>query len=74
MMETIVLTDIRGIMYRSGTDEHGNTWMEFDVDEFADQSQGTCVICGATLDSGWMCMDGGEEVCDGHVILSGSKE
>jgi hypothetical protein len=65
-MKTIKLSNIEGIR-KSGTDEYGNFWTQFEVDYFADQEPGECAICGAEIESGWMCMDGGDEVCDSHV-------
>jgi len=71
-METITLHDITGFARKGGTDEHGNAWIEFEVDAFAEQEPGTCSICEAELESGWMCLDGGEEVCDEHIVLDES--
>jgi len=62
-METIILTDVRGFACKSGIDQHGNVWTQFEVD----RSPGECSICGAILEFGWMCMDGGEEICDTHI-------
>ena len=63
----INLTNIEGIARLSGTDEHGSSWIQFEVDYLADQHDGECIICGENLTSGWMCLDGGDEVCSGHV-------
>ncbi len=65
--ERIKLHDVQGIVRRSGTDEHGNEWVEFEVDTFAEQEPGECSICGETLHDGWVCLDGGEGVCSSHV-------
>ena len=65
--ETIVLHDIQGIARKSGTDADGNHWIEFEVDYMAEQTDGKCAICGSALMSGWMCLDGGEEVCSHHI-------
>ena len=65
--ETIILQDIEGFTYKSGTDQHGNKWLEFEVDHFAEQIPGECSICQAKIESGWICLDGGEEVCHQHV-------
>ncbi len=73
MTETVKLHDagrictVEGFARKSGTDEHGNKWIEFEVDYLADQVDGKCCICGARLSSGWMCLDGGDEVCSKHV-------
>ena len=67
-METIkVVDDGQGIARKSGTDPNGCKWIEFEVDAFAMQEAGECFICGAEIESGWLCLDGGEEVCDEHV-------
>jgi hypothetical protein len=66
-METIKLSNVAGIARLSGTDENGCYWIEFEVDYFAEQEPGECSICGAELASGWMCLDGGEEVCSEHI-------
>lgn len=63
----IKLHDIQGIARHLGTDEEGCTWIQFEVDYFAEQEAGDCSICGKMLEEGWMCLDGGEEVCDSHV-------
>ena len=63
----IKLTDLHGINRLSGTDEQGNHWREFHVDYLAEQSDGVCSKCGKGLSSGWMCLDGGEEICGEHV-------
>lgn len=69
MINTITLTNVEGISRISGTDEHGNQWITFEVDHFAEQLPGQCAICDAELEAGWLCLDGGEEVCDHHVSL-----
>ena len=67
MSEQIRLTNMQGIARKSGTDQYGNAWIEFEVDKLAEQTTGECSICGMTIYSGWLCLDGGEEVCDEHV-------
>jgi len=77
----VVLHDVDGISKKSGTDEYGNQWTQFEVDYMAEQLPGECSICGKELESGWMCLDGdrvdfggldnrGEEVCDEHVVYA----
>ena len=66
-METIRLHDVDGFAVKSGTDQHGRQWSQFTVDPFAEQEPGECTICGAELHEGWMCLDGGDEVCSEHV-------
>ena len=65
--ETIKLSDVSGIARKSGTDQYGNQWIQFEVDTLAEQEPGECSICGAELWQGWMCLDGGEDVCSEHV-------
>jgi hypothetical protein len=67
--KTIVLHDVTGIARRTGTDQHGLTWQEFDVDYGALEEAGECVICGRRIESGWVCLDGGDEVCDSHLVI-----
>jgi hypothetical protein len=63
----IRLHDLDGVDTFTGTDDDGCVWSQFQVDALAEQESGSCSICGATLHSGWHCLDGGEEVCDSHV-------
>lgn len=71
MSKEIVITlhNIQGISKLSGTDQHGLTWTQFEVDYLAEQEDGECVECHDTLSSGWMCMDGGDELCAEHVLF-----
>ena len=70
-MADITLTNIEGIARLSGTDGDGNKWIQFEVDYFAEQTDGICVICGKDLSTGWMCLDGGDEVCSIHISIEG---
>lgn len=56
---TKLYRDAEGVV----TDVAGNVWTHFVVDEFAMQESGTCADCGAETFSGWLCLDGGDEVC-----------
>ena len=49
------------------TDQNGAHWITFEVDYFAEQVDGECVECGCVLAAGWLCLDGGEEVCNAHL-------
>lgn len=73
-METITLHDVEGWWHKTGVDRDGCIWREFEVDYFAGQEPGECAICGAELDSGWMCLDGGGEVCHSHVEFAENNE
>jgi len=66
-MQTVVLRNIEGEKKLSGTDSYNNKWVEFEVDYGALQTTDYCVICGAEIESGWECLDGGEVICDEHV-------
>lgn len=68
--ERIRLKDVEGIARLSGTDEYGNIWLQFEVDHLAEQEEGECCICEAVLEEGWLCLDGGEEVCYEHVTFT----
>ena len=65
--ETIRLHDMQGFARKSGTDDSGSEWIEFESDAFADQLPGKCDICSDEIYSGWLCLDGGDEVCDSHI-------
>lgn len=66
-MEKIYLTNVDGIAKLSGIDENNCTWVEFEVDFFAEQEPGICAICEKEITSGWLCTDSGEEVCSEHI-------
>ena len=63
----ITLHNIQGSSRKSGTDHQGNVYIQFEVDYFAEQQTGECADCGTEIESGWLCLDGGEEYCDAHV-------
>lgn len=65
--EIVALTNIQGFALKTGEDQYGNHWTEFETDYFADQQPGECSICQAEIESGWLCLDGGEEVCHDHI-------
>ena len=48
-------------------DSNGSSWIQFEVDYFAEQENGECFICGEELSYGWMNLGGNEEVCDEHI-------
>lgn len=67
MAESIILRNIEGSSRLSGEDQHGAQWIQFEVDYGAEQQPGGCCVCGQEIESGWTCLDGGEECCDEHV-------
>lgn len=72
--EKILLHDVEGIARKSGVDQHGCRWMEFTVDYGALEEDGECSICGKTISAGWLCLDGGDEMCAKHVELPDDGE
>jgi hypothetical protein len=56
-----------GISRLQAEDKHGNAYIEFEVDYFAEQQDGECAMCGKTINHGWLCLDGGEEYCTSCV-------
>ena len=66
-MDKIRLTNITGICRFSGTCQDDCTWTQFEVNSQAEQEPGECCICGKTTESGWLCMDGGDEACEDCV-------
>jgi hypothetical protein len=68
-MDRIILHGVEGIARKTGTDQNGCQWIEFDVDYLAEQEDGECSICGRRISSGWLCLDGGDEVCARHVEI-----
>ena len=59
----VALTITGGISRLTAEDKHGNTYIQFEVDYLAEQEDGECAICGSTISSGWLCLDGGDEYC-----------
>ncbi len=60
---------------RSAVDlETGKVFTEFEREFQPGGSIGYCVVCDTALESGWMCLDGGEEYCEEHVIIGGSED
>lgn len=51
------------------TDSGGHVWTHFVVDEFAMQEPGICEICGEETREGWLCLDGGDEMCMECVVV-----
>ena len=57
-----------------GQDEYDLYWIEFETDWFAGGEAGECSICSKEITEGWLCLDGGEEVCSSHINLIESKD
>jgi len=69
-----VTLDSTCIARLSGQDEYDLSWIEFETDWFAGQLPANCSICGEEITAGWLCLDGGEEVCATHVNLIENKD
>jgi hypothetical protein len=61
-------TDV-GIVRRTFEDDDGAEYIDFEVDYFAEQDKGNCDICGAEIEEGILCLDGGEEYCWDCVFI-----
>ena len=65
-----VLQITGGIARKTAEDvETGASFIEFEVDPFADESVGICVHCDKPVHQGWLCLDGGEEWCYDCVCI-----
>ncbi len=67
MTTQIILRSITGISRLQGICQNNCSWIQFETDYLAEQIAGECSICNAEIENGWLCLDGGEEVCDRHV-------
>lgn len=65
MSNTIKLTNIQGTARYSGTDEHGNAWIQDDGSGLEEPDE--CGECGREMWGGWVCLDGGDVACDDCV-------
>lgn len=61
------LTITDGIAKKSAEDEHGLSYMKFNVNWLAGEEVGYCNICETAIEEGWLCLDGGEVYCYTHV-------
>ena len=69
-----VTLDSNCIARLSGQDEYDLNWIEFETDWFAGENPANCSICGEEITAGWLCLDGGEEVCATHINLIENKD
>ena len=53
----------------SGIETNGNTWAQFTAEALGESVPGPCAICGQVITMGWLCLDTGEAVCNGHVTI-----
>jgi hypothetical protein len=67
---TVVIPVADGIARLSGLCTNGLMWTEYNLEPYDDGPiSDTCSICDAEITSGWLCLDGGEVVCDSHVTI-----
>ena len=71
MLETIYIAEQGGTAIpfhcaASGIDRSGALWVPFESDR---EDFGGCSICGAEVESGYLCLDGADEVCTEHVQI-----
>ena len=76
MADKIKLHDIQGIVRKSGIDEEGCSWLQYEleqdfstIDDDGEPLEDTCCICGEKITSGWLCGDGGETACNDCVEI-----
>jgi hypothetical protein len=61
----VFLVTLDGFARKFGNDADGAAWTE---SEREDAELDDCAICGALISSGWLCLDGGDVVCDAHIV------
>lgn len=59
--EMILLHNVVTEGHKLGFDDEGNAWEEI-------IGEGTCALCGEETSRGWLCLSGGMEVCDKHIL------
>lgn len=63
-------TQDSGVVILSGTDDSGCMWSQSWIDYLAEQEDTECMICGHTINEGWMNLDcAGEDVYDWCVEI-----
>jgi hypothetical protein len=65
-MITICVDDSTGRYH----DQFGQTWVHVLVDPFAMQPAVQCGECEVEADQGWLCLDGGGELCVSHIEIT----
>ena len=68
----MLLTDVKGRKFLTGTDEQGNIWNQFEIDYLNDPTTETCMECNRPLEFGWRSMQD-ETVCDDEVNYEGAR-
>ena len=74
MTETIFIAENEGTAIpfhcaASGTDPAGAFWVPFEADGSEGEDTSQCAICDDDIESGYLCLDGGTEVCSEHVQI-----
>jgi hypothetical protein len=66
-MIVVYMEDAMGTTWQ---DQFGQLWVPIQVDHFAEQSSVDCSVCHNIGDDGWLCLDGGQELCPCHVMVT----
>ena len=74
MKKILLKVDHPVISKITGTDTDGLTWSSFLVDQLAEQLPGVCSICNAEIEDGFLCLDGGDEVCTKYIDFINPQE
>ena len=73
-MVRIARMDTSQMAVLSGWDEYEWHWSQFSTDWLSGEASATCHICGDTIDSGWVCLDGSKKwVCDEHIVMQNTR-
>jgi hypothetical protein len=51
-------------------DQFGQSWVPIQVDHLAGESNVACVGCEEISTEGWLCLDGGQELCSDHITVA----
>ena len=68
-VHSIHLHHLEGETTFSGTDDKGLVWSQFIISELSDEVPAICAICRQEINTGWHCIDNGDEICNCHVTI-----
>ena len=68
----MLLTNIHGRKFLTGTDEQGTIWKQFEIDYHNDLPMDKCMECSRPLEFGWRSGTY-ETVCDDEVDYEGVR-
>ena len=61
------LTLTGGTARRTATCEENCSFIEFEVDWLAGEDVDFCTVCELAIETGWLCLDGGNVYCHEQV-------